>query len=132
MALNLAEKQAIVTEVAGTTRDVLRERIDIDGLAVELVDTAGLRNDPDRIEAEGIRRARAVGRHGKREGTPCSRQAARRVSSPASRAHHFWPDPHSSPAMLLARLWDPSTGTIRLDGRDLRDFARSELPPTVS
>lgn len=49
---------AIVTEIAGTTRDVLRERIDIDGLAVELIDTAGLRHDPDRIEAEGIRRAR--------------------------------------------------------------------------
>lgn len=58
--LNLLSGQdaAIVTEVAGTTRDVLREKIDIDGLAVELVDTAGLRNDPDRIEAEGIRRAR--------------------------------------------------------------------------
>lgn len=51
---------AIVTEVAGTTRDILREQIDIDGLAVELVDTAGLRDDPDRIEAEGIRRARAA------------------------------------------------------------------------
>lgn len=49
---------AIVTEIAGTTRDVLREHIDIDGLAVELVDTAGLRHDPDRIEAEGIRRAK--------------------------------------------------------------------------
>ena len=58
--LNLLSGQdaAIVTEVAGTTRDVLREQIDIDGLAVELVDTAGLRNDPDLIEAEGIRRAR--------------------------------------------------------------------------
>lgn len=58
--LNLLSGQeaAIVTEVAGTTRDVLREQIDVDGLAVELVDTAGLRNDPDRIEAEGIRRAR--------------------------------------------------------------------------
>jgi len=52
------EEAAIVTEVAGTTRDVLREQIDIDGLAVELVDTAGLRDNPDRIEAEGIRRAR--------------------------------------------------------------------------
>ena len=60
--LNLLSGQeaAIVTEVAGTTRDVLREQIDIDGLAVELVDTAGIRNDPDRIEAEGIRRARAA------------------------------------------------------------------------
>ncbi|MCB1844541.1 MAG: tRNA uridine-5-carboxymethylaminomethyl(34) synthesis GTPase MnmE [Halioglobus sp.] len=58
--LNLLSGQdaAIVTEIAGTTRDILRERIDIDGLLVELVDTAGLRDDPDRIEAEGIRRAR--------------------------------------------------------------------------
>jgi len=58
--LNLLSGQeaAIVTEIAGTTRDILRERIDIDGLAVELVDTAGLREDPDRVEAEGIRRAR--------------------------------------------------------------------------
>jgi tRNA modification GTPase len=52
------QEAAIVTEVAGTTRDILRERIDIDGLSVELVDTAGLRENPDVIEAEGIRRAR--------------------------------------------------------------------------
>jgi tRNA modification GTPase len=58
--LNLLSGQeaAIVTEIAGTTRDVLREQIDIDGLAVELVDTAGLRDNPDRVEEEGIRRAR--------------------------------------------------------------------------
>jgi tRNA modification GTPase len=58
--LNLLSGQdaAIVTEIAGTTRDILREQIDIDGLAVELIDTAGLREDPDRVEAEGIRRAR--------------------------------------------------------------------------
>lgn len=58
--LNLLSGQdtAIVTEVAGTTRDIIREQIDIDGLAVELVDTAGLRENPDRIEAEGMRRAR--------------------------------------------------------------------------
>lgn len=54
---------AIVTEVAGTTRDIVREQISLDGLAVELVDTAGLRSDPDAIEAEGIRRARdAIGK----------------------------------------------------------------------
>jgi tRNA modification GTPase len=52
------EDAAIVTEVAGTTRDILREQINIEGLAVELVDTAGLRANPDRIEEEGIRRAR--------------------------------------------------------------------------
>lgn len=52
------EDTAIVTDIAGTTRDVLRERIDIEGLAVELVDTAGLRSDPGVIEMEGIRRAK--------------------------------------------------------------------------
>lgn len=52
------EDTAIVTEIAGTTRDILRETIDIDGLPVELVDTAGLRDNPDVIEKEGIRRAR--------------------------------------------------------------------------
>ena len=51
---------AIVTPVAGTTRDVLRERIQIDGMPLHLVDTAGLRDDTgDAIEREGMRRARA-------------------------------------------------------------------------
>lgn len=48
---------AIVTAVPGTTRDVLRERIEIDGLPLHVLDTAGLRDSPDEIEAEGIRRA---------------------------------------------------------------------------
>lgn len=52
------QEAAIVTELAGTTRDIIREQIDIDGLLVELIDTAGLRDNPDQIEAEGIRRAR--------------------------------------------------------------------------
>lgn len=58
MNLLSGQDAAIVTEIAGTTRDILREQIDIDGLAVELIDTAGLRDNPDRIEEEGIRRAR--------------------------------------------------------------------------
>ena len=48
---------AIVTATPGTTRDVLRERIEIDGLPLHIIDTAGLRDSPDEIEAEGIRRA---------------------------------------------------------------------------
>jgi tRNA modification GTPase len=48
---------AIVTATPGTTRDVLRERIEIDGLPLHIMDTAGLRDSPDEIEAEGIRRA---------------------------------------------------------------------------
>jgi tRNA modification GTPase len=49
---------AIVTEVPGTTRDVLREQIHIDGMPLHIIDTAGLRDDADQIEAEGMRRAR--------------------------------------------------------------------------
>ena len=50
--------RAIVTAIAGTTRDVLREQITINGVPITLVDTAGLRESTDAIEAEGIRRAR--------------------------------------------------------------------------
>ncbi len=49
---------AIVTEVPGTTRDLLRERIQIDGMPLHLIDTAGLRDSGDRVEQEGVRRAR--------------------------------------------------------------------------
>ncbi len=48
---------AIVTEVAGTTRDLLREHIELDGLPVHVIDTAGLRERAERVEQEGIRRA---------------------------------------------------------------------------
>ena len=51
--------RAIVTEIAGTTRDLLRETIRLDGVELTLVDTAGLRDATDAIEAEGIRRAKA-------------------------------------------------------------------------
>ena len=51
--------RAIVTDVAGTTRDTLRETIRLDGLELHLVDTAGLRDGGDAIEREGMRRARA-------------------------------------------------------------------------
>ncbi|MGD9386598.1 MAG: tRNA uridine-5-carboxymethylaminomethyl(34) synthesis GTPase MnmE [Gammaproteobacteria bacterium] len=49
---------AIVTELPGTTRDLVREDILIDGMPVRVVDTAGLREASDRVEREGIRRAR--------------------------------------------------------------------------
>jgi tRNA modification GTPase len=48
---------AIVTAIPGTTRDVLREQISIDGMPLHIIDTAGLRHSDDVVEAEGIRRA---------------------------------------------------------------------------
>ncbi len=48
---------AIVTDIAGTTRDGLRERIQIDGMPLHIIDTAGLRESSNAIEQEGIRRA---------------------------------------------------------------------------
>jgi len=50
---------AIVTPIPGTTRDVVRERIDIDGLPLHVLDTADLRDGGDLVEEEGIRRAEA-------------------------------------------------------------------------
>ncbi|MGA7537396.1 MAG: tRNA uridine-5-carboxymethylaminomethyl(34) synthesis GTPase MnmE [Steroidobacteraceae bacterium] len=50
---------AIVTPIPGTTRDIVRERIDIDGMPLHVLDTAGLREQADIVEAEGIRRAHA-------------------------------------------------------------------------
>jgi tRNA modification GTPase len=53
------DEVAIVTDVPGTTRDVLRRQVHLDGLPVNLTDTAGLRRALDVVEAEGVRRARS-------------------------------------------------------------------------
>ena len=51
---------AIVTDIPGTTRDVLREQIAIDGMPLHIIDTAGLRDSADPVEQEGVRRAWAA------------------------------------------------------------------------
>ena len=53
----LGSERAIVTHVAGTTRDTLEEQLVLDGIPIRVVDTAGLRNSACDIEQEGIRRA---------------------------------------------------------------------------
>ena len=52
--------RAIVTEVPGTTRDLVTETMDLDGLRVTLVDTAGLRETTDVVESEGVARSKAA------------------------------------------------------------------------
>lgn len=56
MNLLLQEDRAIVTPLPGTTRDLLRETLHLDGLVLQLTDTAGYRETADPIEAEGVRR----------------------------------------------------------------------------
>ena len=56
----LAENRAIVTDVPGTTRDLLRADIEIEGVPIRLTDTAGLRAGGDRVETIGVERARAA------------------------------------------------------------------------
>jgi tRNA modification GTPase len=53
----IGQQRAIVTDVPGTTRDLLTERIELDGLAITLIDTAGLRATSDVVEQEGVDRA---------------------------------------------------------------------------
>jgi tRNA modification GTPase len=56
----LREERAIVTAIPGTTRDVIEESIDLDGVMIRLVDTAGVRETNDIVEQEGIKRTRAA------------------------------------------------------------------------
>lgn len=56
----LREERAIVTPIPGTTRDVIEESVDLEGVTVHLVDTAGIRETEDAIEREGIKRSRSA------------------------------------------------------------------------
>lgn len=60
----LQENRAIVTDIPGTTRDVIEESVVWDGLMITLVDTAGLRETTDVVEQEGMKRARSAQEHG--------------------------------------------------------------------
>lgn len=56
----LKQDRAIVTEVPGTTRDVLEEYLNVEGMPLRIVDTAGIRQTDDIVEQEGVRRSRAA------------------------------------------------------------------------
>jgi len=91
---------AIVTDIAGTTRDVLREDIVLDGVPLHVLDTAGLRESEDAVEREGIRRARAA---------------------LASADHVLVVLDASDPVLLAVELPDALPRTVVLNKRDLVD-----------
>ena len=54
----LGEERAIVTEIAGTTRDILQETINLQGISMNIIDTAGIRNTNDKVEKIGVDKAK--------------------------------------------------------------------------
>jgi tRNA modification GTPase len=113
---------AIVTDIAGTTRDVLRERIQVDGMPLHVVDTAGLRETTDVVEKEGVRRALA-----EVEKADCVLfvydphfvEEAAAASDPLSQAaDYFSPLPPPARMLLVANKCDLVAGAA--PGRRLR------------
>ncbi|MFL1485816.1 tRNA uridine-5-carboxymethylaminomethyl(34) synthesis GTPase MnmE [Marinobacter sp. LN3S78] len=103
---------AIVTAIEGTTRDVLREHIHIDGMPLHIIDTAGLRDSPDEVEQIGIARAWDE-----------IRQADRillmvdATTTPETEPHAIWPDfidqlPEKAPVTVVRNKVDLSGETV--------------------
>lgn len=112
---------AIVTAIEGTTRDVLREHIQIDGMPLHIIDTAGLRDSPDEVERIGIARAWDE-----------IRQADRillmvdATTTGETEPHAIWPDfidqlPASAPVTVIRNKVDLSGEAVGLEpGSDQR------------
>jgi tRNA modification GTPase len=135
----LERNRAIVTEIAGTTRDTLEEDLDLGGIPVRLVDTAGLRPVDDPLESEGVRRAEQARREadlvllildGTRPIEAAEREALSRSLEEAERARTVvvmnkcdlepddgWPLPHES-VLKVSALSGTGMGSLR---RALRD-----------
>lgn len=102
-------ESAIVTSIEGTTRDVLREHIHIDGMPLHIIDTAGLRESPDEVEQIGIRRAwQEIQQADRVLLLVDSRQTT------ATNPHQIWPE-------FIAQLENPDKVTLIRNKIDLTD-----------
>lgn len=114
---------AIVTDIEGTTRDVLREHIHIDGMPLHIIDTAGLRDTPDAVEQIGVARAWAEIEKADRVLLLVD-AAATQATDPMA----IWPE-------FVARLPDPSRLTLVRNKIDASHEASgidlSTTPPTL-
>ncbi len=116
------EEVAIVTDLPGTTRDLLRQQVHLDGLPLNIVDTAGLRSAVDAVEAEGVRRARSELRRADRVLYIVD------AGSPANTGPHTWLEE-------LEQLPPEVPVTVVLNKTDLIDEAAriddATMPPRV-
>ncbi len=110
------DERAIVTAIAGTTRDALREMLDIDGVTLEMIDTAGLRDTGDEVEREGVRRAR-------------THLARADLALLVTEAEHAEADlalladlPATTPRLVIVNKVDLAAGTARAETRDGVDW----------
>ncbi|HKK56557.1 tRNA uridine-5-carboxymethylaminomethyl(34) synthesis GTPase MnmE [Marinobacter sp.] len=106
---------AIVTAVEGTTRDVLREHILIDGMPLHIIDTAGLRDSPDEVEQIGI--ARAWDEIGQADRILLMVDA---TSTGAIEPHQLWPDfidrlPDNAPLTVIRNKVDLTSEAIGIE-----------------
>ncbi|MCQ3829956.1 tRNA uridine-5-carboxymethylaminomethyl(34) synthesis GTPase MnmE [Microbulbifer elongatus] len=116
---------AIVTDIAGTTRDVLREHIHIDGMPLHIADTAGLRESPDQVEQIGMQRAWDEIR-----GADRVLLVVDAAEVPTLDPQKAWPD-------FTEQLPDPDKLTLVLNKIDLTDYtpglqAQSDGVPIVA
>ncbi|ODC04773.1 tRNA uridine-5-carboxymethylaminomethyl(34) synthesis GTPase MnmE [Terasakiispira papahanaumokuakeensis] len=116
-------ERAIVTDIAGTTRDVLREQIHIDGMPLHIIDTAGLRDTDDQVERIGVERAWQEIEQADR-----TLLLVDATDTPDTDPSKLWPD-------LLARLPHPEKLTVIRNKIDLTqeavEFDLSTPPPVL-
>ena len=89
----LGHERAIVSDIAGTTRDTISEEAQIRGIPVVFVDTAGLQETDDVVEQEGVRRSRASLRLEPRRRKRCRAPPPRTASSPTGSSSRWAPAP---------------------------------------